>query len=97
MDLVKYLVEEQGAKIGDHAVAGAAESGNLNLVRYLVEEKSAKIGDHAVGDAVRSGKLNIVEYLIKHGAKPSISDINEAIGLEHRDIADYLVEQIAKE
>ena len=97
LDILKYLVEEKGAKIGDFAVNQAAKHGHLDILKYLVEEKSAKIDDFVVNQAATHGHLDILKYIFEKNDKPYYISDNTIDNAKTKEIRDYLFVQRRKQ
>ena len=100
--LVKYLVDEKGAKISDdvvsYAIHNAVMTGSLDTIEYLLE-KGAKIGKYDVYRAVEYGfdnGVDLVEYLIEKGG--IIDDETVRLAAKNNDLkfVKYLVEKGAE-
>jgi ankyrin repeat protein len=74
VDVVRYLVEEQGADIhadNEYAMRCAAMNGHLEVVKYLVEEQRIDIRanhDHTMRLAAAMRQIAVMEYLCDQGA-----------------------------
>jgi hypothetical protein len=92
LDLIRYIVEEKGGEISDHAVYWALVERYNNIVRYLlgdevVDEKGnvcklprgkriGVINDEAFEIAVQGNNLDFIKYLLSKGAKITDRIIN---------------------
>ena len=77
LDVVKYLIGEQGAdyktpdKNGSTILHTAASNGKLDVVKYLIEEKGADYktpdtnGSTILHYSAENGQLDVVKYLIE--------------------------------
>jgi len=91
LDVLKYLVDEKGAKIEVFAIVSAALNGHLDVVKYLVDEKHVTIED-AVENAALNGHLDVVKYLVRKGAKIGRA-VESATSKCHLNVIKYLVDE----
>ncbi|KAJ3105984.1 hypothetical protein HDU97_007168 [Phlyctochytrium planicorne] len=63
MNIVKYLVESQGAEIDVVTLSEAVEMGDFGMFRYLYEKNPNLPGSLAFGTACRNGRLEIVKHI----------------------------------
>ena len=73
LELVKYLIKEQGANIildENKALRTASCYGHLEIVKYLIENGADvhSFNDQALRYASGYGHLEIVKYLVEQGA-----------------------------
>ena len=97
LDMLKYLVEEVGAKCGDEirnehnqtCTLLAAGKGHLNVLKYLVDEKGASCGDN-IRDRVSNtctllaadeGHIDVLKYLIDDKGAKYDDDIRTCTGM----------------
>ena len=101
MDMVKYLVEKGGDKIGESyskALCGASGKGHIEIVAFLSEviKKNGITGsgERAMVNAASNGHLNVLKYLVEHAN--NIYDCHRSVivsaaGKGHLDIIEYLL------
>lgn len=68
LQMLKYLVEEQGCEFHYNTILGAAEHGNLDCLRYC-HEKNAEWDEEALCEVINRGHFDCLKYLHKLGYK----------------------------
>ncbi len=93
LEIIKYLVEEENAKIPDDALIESSEYGHLDVVKYLIEH-DVDIhyeNNSALHLASVYGFLDIVQYLIDNGAiLQNSATLEMTLRFGHREVYDLL-------
>ena len=91
LELVRWLVEEQGFEIDDAVVDNAAGSGNLELVQWLWGNEGVKVDERLIRRAAESGHLELVRWLVEEqGFEIDDAVVDKAAGSGNLELVQWL-------
>jgi hypothetical protein len=77
LDLVRWLVEEQGCVINEDAVPAAAGAGAIDILEWLLARRDHDL-QPLMDEAVFKDQLHVVEWLTEHGCVPTEETLLQA-------------------
>ncbi|EGZ12871.1 hypothetical protein PHYSODRAFT_334714 [Phytophthora sojae] len=91
LDIVKWLIEEQGIEDIGHAFDRAADHGHLDVLKYLRETKAEACIDSLLDGAAVAGYMGIVRWLHENTrARCTVQAMDEAAANGHLGIVQWL-------
>ena len=90
LELVRWLVEEQGFEIDDAVVDKAAGSGNLELVQWLWGDEGFEVDKRLMQRAAESGHLGLVKWLRGKGCDWNAWTCALAAQRGHLEVLEWL-------
>ena len=91
LELVRWLVEEQGFEIDDAVVDNAAGSGNLELVQWLWGNEGVEVDKRLIRRATESGHLELVRWLVEEqGFEIDDAVVDNAAGSGNLELVQWL-------
>ena len=97
-DIIKYLIDEKGARNFNETMASAARGGHTDIIKYLIDEKGANDFNEAMASAAEGGHIDIVKSMIEKGEVIGQEmDFDDAMGWaayrNHLDIVNLMIDE----
>ena len=93
LELVRWLVKEQGFEIDEAVVDNAAGSGNVELVQWLWNDKGFEMDERLMRRAAESGNLELVKWLRGKGCDWNEAVVNNAAGRGNLELVQWLIQE----
>ena len=92
-EILKWFIEEVGAKIHVETIVNVSQAGNIDMVNYLLDRyDGAKTDKRAMNYAAQEGHLDMVRLLHERGWGCTRQAMDSAAGEGHLDVVVWLHE-----